>query len=155
MQGQSQVYIEAPPEKIYQLVSDVTRMGEWSPECRRCHWEGEPLGPLVGARFRGHNRRGWFRWTVPCRVTDVEPQRVFAFETTPPFPFKHRGPQTRWRYDIEPSGAGTILKESFHVLWVIGLVVLVAFGGRAARKAQLEVNLQSTLLRIKEVAEAS
>lgn len=31
--GQVQIHIEAPPEKIYTLVSDVARMGEWSPEC--------------------------------------------------------------------------------------------------------------------------
>lgn len=61
MQGEAQVYIEAPPDKVFQLVSDVTRMGEWSPECRRCRWLDGVSSPVVGTRFRGQNRRGWVR----------------------------------------------------------------------------------------------
>ncbi len=52
--------IAAPPEKVYALVSDITRMGEWSPECRSCRWADEATGPTVGARFKarpGSTRR--------------------------------------------------------------------------------------------------
>ena len=155
MRGEAQVYIAAPPEEVFRLISDVTRTGEWSPECRRCDWIGESAGPVVGARFRGHNRRGWFRWAMQCRIIDVEPGRVFAFETTPSFPFKKRGPQTRWRYELEPADNGTVLKESFEVLWFVPMIVRLAFGGPAARQAQLETGVQGTLVRIKAVAEAS
>jgi len=55
MRGEAQVYITTPPEEVFRLISDVTGMGESSPECRRCHWIGESLGPEVGARFLGHN----------------------------------------------------------------------------------------------------
>ena len=63
--------------------------------------------------------------------------------------------QTRWRYKLEPAGNGTVLKESFEVLWFLPMVVRLAFGGSAARQAQLETGVQDTLVRIKEVAEAS
>ena len=155
MRGQAQVNIDAPPDIVFQLVSDVTRMGEWSPECRRCEWIGEPRGPVAGARFQGHNRRGWMGWTMPCRVTDVEAGQVFAFETAPPFPFKNRGPQTRWRYELKPANGGTLLTESFEVLWYIRFIVRLLYGGSSARRAQLEQGVQNTLDRIKQVAEAS
>src|SRR4051812_29945801 len=52
------IEIEATPEDVYALVSDITRMGEWSPECRRCTWTKGASGPAVGARFRARNKGG-------------------------------------------------------------------------------------------------
>lgn len=153
LSGEAQIYIEAPPEKVYALISDVTRVGEWSPECRSCEWLDGATGPAVGVRFRGHNRRGWMRWTVPCRVTEVEPNQVFAFETAPPFPFKNRGPQTGWHYHLEPANGGTVLTESFEVLWYTWFITRVLFGGAASRLTQLEESVRETLVRIKVVAE--
>ena len=43
--------VEAAPERIYDLVADLPRMGEWSPECQRVEWEGGADGPAEGARF--------------------------------------------------------------------------------------------------------
>ena len=64
--GQVSIHIDAPPEHVYDLVTDVTRMGEWSPETHRCRWvEGD--GPAVGARFKGDNRRGRARWACGRR----------------------------------------------------------------------------------------
>ena len=152
--GEAQIYIEAPPEKVYELISDVTRVGEWSPECRRCEWLDGATGPAVGVRFRGHNGRKWLRWGLSARITDAEPGRVFAFRTEPILPIKNL-PQTLWRYELEATGGGTTLKESFHALWVFRLVMLLAFGGKKARLAQLQQNLESSLARIKAVAESS
>ena len=53
----------ASPSQLYDAVSDVRRMGEWSPECQRCEWIDEAVGPAVGARFKGRNRRGIIRWS--------------------------------------------------------------------------------------------
>ena len=50
--------IAAAPEKLWALVSDVTRMGEWSPETVGCEWVGDPKEPVIGARFKGRNQRG-------------------------------------------------------------------------------------------------
>jgi uncharacterized protein YndB with AHSA1/START domain len=31
--GHAGIDIAAPPERVFGLITDVTRMGEWSPEC--------------------------------------------------------------------------------------------------------------------------
>ena len=33
------IVIAASPDAVYDLVSDMTRMGEWSPVCRACWWD--------------------------------------------------------------------------------------------------------------------
>ena len=151
LQGRAELLIQAPPDRVFQLVSDVTRMGEWSPECRRCVWLGGATGPALGARFKGYNRHSLLRWGIPCRVTEVEVGRVFAFETTPPgLPV-----QTHWRYELEPAEGGTILAESFEALWYIRIVVRLLFGGPRARLAQMEDGMRRTLEQIKAAAESS
>lgn len=49
--------IAAAPERVWALVSDVTRTGEWSPENVGGTWLDGARGPAVRARFRGSNRR--------------------------------------------------------------------------------------------------
>jgi len=60
--GDASIHIAAPPDLVYELVADVTRMGKWSPECYRCEWLDVATSASVGARFRGYNRRGNYRW---------------------------------------------------------------------------------------------
>src|SRR5690242_21846702 len=79
--GSASTRIAAPPERVWELVADVTRMGEWSPECYRCEWLSVQPGPRVGAHFRGHNRQGPFRWSLECVVTACTPGQDFAFST--------------------------------------------------------------------------
>lgn len=79
-------------------------MGRISPECTGGRWIGSPLGPAVGARFLGFNRRGPVRWFTVNRVVAADPGRAFAFET--------RGSATLWSYRFEPDGDGTLVTES-------------------------------------------
>ncbi len=67
---EASVVVGAPPAKVWSMVAEVTRMGEWSPVCHRCEWVGEPAAPEVGARFRGHNRMNGVRWSRECVVTE-------------------------------------------------------------------------------------
>ena len=62
--GEASVRVAAAPEKVYELVSDVTRMGEWSPETTSAEWIDGATGPAVGARFKGRNRNGVARWST-------------------------------------------------------------------------------------------
>jgi hypothetical protein len=72
-QGQATIQIDAAAaEVVYDVVADVTSMGERSPECYRCAWLDGATGAEVGARFRGYNRRGLLRWTTTCTVTTAE-----------------------------------------------------------------------------------
>ena len=48
------IVVALAPEDLYDLVADVTHMGEWSPVCKECWWD-EGAGPEVGAWFTGRN----------------------------------------------------------------------------------------------------
>ena len=92
--------VAAPPERVYALVSDITRMGEWSPETYAARWV-EP-----GRRFTGKNRIGpLYRWRITATVTEAAPGRTFAFTTAWPS-------SSTWRYDLEPVDGGTRITES-------------------------------------------
>ena len=73
--------IEAPPEAVYAIVTDIAQMGRLSPECTGGQWLGGATGPAVGARFKGSNKRGRARWSTTNTVVEAEPGRVFSFET--------------------------------------------------------------------------
>ncbi|HEX3334635.1 MAG TPA: SRPBCC family protein, partial [Acidimicrobiales bacterium] len=70
------VMVQAPAERIYALVADLSRMGEWSPECQQVEWLEGSIGPAVGARFIGHNRGGpggLLKWSRRGRVLTADP----------------------------------------------------------------------------------
>jgi hypothetical protein len=111
--GSVSTAVEASAEEVWQLVADVTRIGEWSPECHRAAWIDGADGPAVGARFRGHNRWKLNRWSRVCEVVEAEPGRAFAFRTVPGF-----GPSadsTTWRYDIVPTDGGCEVMQSYEI----------------------------------------
>ncbi|MEV5556473.1 SRPBCC family protein [Nonomuraea wenchangensis] len=105
------LYVEAPPEAVYDLVSDVTRTPEFSPEILRCTWLDGATGPAVGARFEAVNkvRRG-SAWKNRPVVVEARPGREFAFSRTEKF-----AGTLVWRYRLEPDGPGTRLEESYDV----------------------------------------
>ena len=150
---QQRVHISAPPEVVYNLVSDVTRMGEWSPECVDCEWLDGATGAAVGARFRGKNKNGMVRWSNKPRVVVAESGSQFAF-VVPDLLGKD---STKWTYRFEPSGDGTDVIESFEVLATIPLYVRLGqkfMMGSKDRGAELEANMRLTLERIKSSVEA-
>src|SRR4051794_22521608 len=94
--------IECDANRLYDLVADLPRMGEWSPECERCEWTDGSTGPEVGATFVGHNRGGPFnkvRWSRNGRVLAADRGREFAFVTV-----EGGRESTVWRYRFEPVG---------------------------------------------------
>lgn len=98
--------IAAPPERVYDAISDVTRMGEWSEECHACEWREGADGPAVGATFDGHNRHGEHEWTTQGKVVEADPGRAFAFECSMmDFHF------STWGYRIEPTATGSRVTE--------------------------------------------
>ena len=98
--------IAATPEQVYEAISDVTRMGEWSQECVSCEWHDGCNGPVIGATFDGHNRNGEFAWTTQGKVIEAEPGRAFAFECSMmDFHF------STWGYQIEPTESGCRVTE--------------------------------------------
>src|SRR5579871_321125 len=101
MRGSVTVQMAAPADRIWDLLSDVTRVGEFSLETFEAQWLDGASGPATGARFRGHvrrNGRGPVYWTV-CTVAACVPGREFAFTVAGP------GGKTvnTWRYQLEPA----------------------------------------------------
>lgn len=148
------VEIDAPPERVYALVSDITRMGEWSPECRSCRWAKGSTGPAVGARFKARNkgRRGPSWFNTPT-VTVASPGREFAFNRGGP----GIGSYT-WRYVLEPTATGTRLTESYDAERPLPRVTswfTAKWVGSADRDEDLREGMRTTLARIKAAAEAS
>ncbi|HVF20133.1 MAG TPA: SRPBCC family protein [Mycobacteriales bacterium] len=99
--------IAAPPERVWALISDLPRMGEWSPETTRVTWRGGVTSAMPGARFVGHNRNGVRRWSTHGVVRVAEPGRELSFDISfVGFPI------SRWTYRIEPDGDGCVVTES-------------------------------------------
>ena len=98
--------IKAPPMAVWNAIADVTRMGEWSPECHTCEWQGDAAGPAVGARFIGHNRNGEYEWTTEAEITACVPGERLAFDGVfGDLRFSH------WAYVIEPADEGCRVTE--------------------------------------------
>jgi len=145
--------IRADADRLWALVTDVRRIGEWSPEAERAEWLAGAVGPTVGARFKGYNRRGRTRWSTVCEVIEADPNRAFAFAVG-----GSAKPETIWRYRFEPSPEGVKLTESFELvkpLGVLARVVTRLTTGVKDRPADMEEGMRTTLAALKVAAEAS
>jgi hypothetical protein len=148
------VHVDAPAERIWALVSDITNTGKFSPETFEAEWIGNSREPAVGARFRGHvrrNGRGPVYWTK-CTVTASVPGREFAFGVDGP---GGKAVNT-WRYQFEPSGdgaAGTDVTESFQLADTPILRLYWMIAGKARGRTNVN-GMRTTLERIKAVAES-
>ena len=103
-----QTDIGAAPDVVWSLISDVTRMGEWSPEATGAIWKGDATGPALGAKFTGTNANGKKSWKTDCEITACEPGRAFGFRVT-------AGPLkiADWDYRIEPTDTGCHVTETW------------------------------------------
>jgi hypothetical protein len=143
--------IAASPGSIYDLVADMPRMGEWSPECQQVEWVQGAVGPAVGARFIGHNRggpKGLLRWSRRGRVLVAEPGREFAFVT------EEGGKEsTIWRYQLELREGGTRVTESYQVKSIPVWARLVDIPTN--RAGELREGMRHTLAQLKAAAETA
>ena len=144
-----QVMINADPERIYDLVSDLPRMGEWSPECERVEWTNGSTTAAEGATFIGHNRGGPFhrvRWSRRGQVLAADPGREFAFVTE-----EGGRESTVWRYRFEPVPGGTRVTESYEVRWIPAWARIIDVP--ANRHRELREAMSHTLSRLQVAAE--
>lgn len=142
--------IAAPADTVWAMVSDLPRMGEWSPENEGARWLAGSSGPSLGARFRGRNRNGSRRWTTAGRVVGCEPGRLFSFRIT-----AVGLPISEWRYEFEPYGAGCRVSETWTDLrGPITKVLGKPVSGVAERTEHNRRTMTETLRRLKEAAEA-
>jgi hypothetical protein len=145
------VRMQAPADRIFELVSDVTRIGEFSPETFEAEWLDGATGPAVGARFKGHvkrNGRGPIYWTN-CKITACDPGTEFTFSVS--------GPGDRvvntWSYTFEPKDDGTDVTESFRLSDTILIRLFWITTGWARGPANVR-GMRTTLERMKAVVES-
>jgi hypothetical protein len=144
--------VNAAPDVVYALVSDPPRMSELSEELERVSWLGGAGEAVVGARFRGHNRRAWRRWSTTATVTEAEPGQRFAFEVSSVAGI----PVSRWQYDIEATGDGCVVAEHTwdrRPAWFRPLANLIT--GVRDRAEHNQRNMAHTLSRVKAAVEAA
>jgi hypothetical protein len=143
-------HVEASPQVIYDLVSDVTNTPKLSDDIVSCTWLDGATGPAVGARFKAVNDgRGKPNWSNKPIVTVAEPGREFTFARTEPF-----AGTVQWRYALTPQGTGTVVTESYAVvrpLTLVGWFIIGVLYGRKDRQTELRASMNSTLERIAEV----
>ena len=101
------VVVTRSPEDLYDMVSDVTRMGEWSPVCKACWWEDDG-GPRTGAWFTGRNELPGRTWETRSVVVAADRGREFAFVVG--------GSWVRWGYTFAAVDGGTQITESWEFL---------------------------------------
>lgn len=148
--GEVRVKVDAPPERVWELLSNLNRMGEWSPECYAVSWlDGATSPAQIGARFKGRNRWGPVRWSMCCEIKTSEPAREISWSTV------QRGRElVRWRYRFEPAEGGTEITESFQVMWLPPMARLFEDVIMLNRDRQREGAMRVTLERIKQAVES-
>jgi len=144
---QAQIDIDAPVATVWALVSDLSRMPQWSPQCRLM----KALGPVrQGTRTINLNRRNKMFWPTTCVLTEVIPEKKMAFQVN------QNG--TIWSYELEPTDAGTRLVESRHaengVTAFSTLSINAMLGGVPNFERELVDGMNASLSRIKAAAES-
>jgi hypothetical protein len=143
--------VAASADAVWELVSDLPRMGEWSPENEGGSWMRGASGPARGAKFRGANRHGSKTWKTVTTVVDAEPGRRFSFRVT-----AMGLPIALWAYDLTPTEGGCTVTESWTDLRP-GFFKPVASRatGVSDRAAHNRETMERTLLNLATAAEAA
>ncbi|HCB33814.1 MAG TPA: SRPBCC family protein [Acidimicrobiaceae bacterium] len=143
--------IAASPQAVYDLVSDLPRMGEWSPENTGGSWvDGDPA--TVGATFDGTNRMGDREWTTRCEITVADPGACFEFTAGT---VDDGGPFVRWTFDVAANdGDGTSLTQTWDMMKLPPMMESVSEEWLSARKSQVGAGMATTLAGIKTSAES-
>jgi carbon monoxide dehydrogenase subunit G len=146
------VAVAASPEAVYALVSDITRMGEWSPVCTGGSWTDDARTTFVGT-----NDSGVLQWETHCRVEVAEPAREFTFVMAG---FTGETDLARWSYTIAPTADGCELSEHWSVLPAYPGFIGPLIGDRPVEDyldetlGRTRAGMAETLARMKAVAEA-
>lgn len=146
--GTASIVIQRPPDEVWAAIADITRMGEWSPECIAGRWVGGADGRTVGTSFEGDNvvivaGRTVKRWTTTSKITACEPGHVFEFISEG---------MTTWRYQLDGTATGTTVTESFSYVpkGVTGFV----YERVLRRPKSMTTGMERTLARLKSALES-
>lgn len=137
--------VNASPDEVYDVVSDIRLIPEWSPECVHAEW----VAPHV---FRGKNRRRFGRWSTRANVVTADPGREFSFAVQ-----LGGADFTTWSYRMESHPSGCLLSEEMQMRVDLPLSALL-FERIALRvkdrRSDLQGNIDQSLRRIRELIES-
>ena len=144
--------VEAPPERVWALLTDFARMPEWSPELVRMV-PLKPGGLRVGQWYLGINRRKAAVWPTRSVVTTLEPGRTVAWDTT--------SSGARWIWELSPAGPDDTSTRVVHrrpvprrITAMSKVFAPLALGGSEGHTDELEEGMARTVARLKAAAEA-
>lgn len=136
--------IAASPAAVFAAITDITRMGEWSPETHTAEWNEGFDAAAVGARYTGHNRNGDKTWSIEAEIVElVENERFFFDCNSRGFVF------SKWGYSIEPTDAGSRVTEYWQDLRPeAALEVSKSVSGVEDRVTHNRAGMEATLERV-------
>lgn len=149
---QESITVQASAEALYDLVSDITRTGEWSPVCTSCWWDDQDSAGQPGAWFTGRNELPHRSWETRSQVVAAERGREFAWVVGGKF--------VRWGFALAPADGGTTLTES----WEFLPDEIAMFGEKYGADADAQIadrtrqaldGIPKTLAAIKRIAEST
>jgi hypothetical protein len=152
-----ELYVDAPPERVWDLISDIHLIAGISSEVLGVSWSGDVTGPCVGARFLGRNfHRAMGEWETTNIVIDCDRPRVFAWAVT-----DVAQPSSIWRFLLRPQGPGTVVTQSAQIgpgrsglNFAIDEMPEKEERIVARRLAEFRAGMTANLARIKEISEA-
>ena len=143
--------ISAPPAQVWRLVSDVRRMGEWSPECRKVIVWRRGGRARLGTWLTGINKSGWVVWPASAKIDLYDDERAIGWRVL------ESG--ARWSYRLEFVGGVTRLTERRELpdgkTWFAEIFARAALGGDENHDRILRRGMEKTLRRIKDEAESA
>lgn len=110
--GTVQADVGATCAQVWQVLTDVPRIGEWSHECRTAQWLDGADRAALGARFRGTNKARFARWSRPCTVSALDAERRFTYRTNGGI----MRDATEWTFTLEPTGSGCRITQSYEII---------------------------------------
>ena len=141
--------VKASSLRLYELVSDLPRMGEWSPENTGGKWLGGATGPAVGAKFRGTNRNGLAFWMTSVTITAADAGRRFAFDVD-----TLGVPISTWEYSFDDGADGCVVTERWtdrRPGWMRTASMVTGVRDRASHNRR---GMEQTLAKLKVAAES-
>lgn len=105
--AEAEIWIDASPQRVWQIVSDITLMPQFSDELQEASWLGGASGPATGNTFLGSSRHPALgEWQTTSHVVECEAPRIFAWAVNDP-----ENPTATWRFTLEPRDGGTVLRQ--------------------------------------------
>jgi hypothetical protein len=135
------VEVDAAVQDVWSVVSDVTRVGEWSHECRSAEWMSGATLAAPGVRFRGRNRARGLAWSRTCEIVAVEEPHEIVWRTVPSWLYPD---STEWSIRLQASARGTRITQTFRVVrapWFLDRLYAQLIPGHRDRDARLADDL--------------